>query len=353
MGTTTTACDLPFAFGGPAGRGRLRVEPEDFVVREIPICEPDGSGEHVWLKVRKRNANTDWAARQLARFAGVAPRDISYAGLKDRYAVTEQWFSVQLPGRADPDWSKARIEGVEILRAERHSRKLKRGALRGNSFAIRVCLRAGDRALIESRLSDIARRGFPNYFGEQRFGRQGGNLSAADAMLRGEGPRLERHVRGLYLSAARSFLFNLVLAARVTAGTWERAIAGDLIQLNGSRAWFRVDLDDEALIPRVESLDVHPTGPLWGRGALATEADARALESGCLADYAEWCAGLERAGLEQDRRALRAAAVDLTWNWETADHLQMEFTLPPGSYATALLRELIQSDAEGEFWETT
>jgi tRNA pseudouridine13 synthase len=351
MGTTTTPCDLPFAFGGPAGQGRLRVEPEDFVVREMPICEPDGAGEHVWLWVRKRNANTDWVARQLARFAGVAPRDVSYAGMKDRRAVTEQWFSIQLPGRADPDWSALQVEGVEILRAERHSRKLKRGALRGNVFAVRIREVVGDRALLESRLSEIARRGIPNYFGEQRFGRHGGNLAAADAMLRGEGPRLERHVRGLYLSAARSLLFNLVLGARVTDATWEQAIPGDVIQLNGSRAWFHADTADETLVRRVEQLDVHPTGPLWGRGELATVDAARALESQSLGDYAHWCSGLERAGLEQDRRALRVAAVGLAWHWETDGQLLLEFSLPSGSYATALLREVVHYDADAELME--
>lgn len=348
-----SATNLPFAFGGPAAQGRLRIEPEDFVVRELPVCEPDGVGEHVWLWVRKRNANTDWVARQLARFAGVAPRDVSYAGLKDRRAVTEQWFSVQLPGRADPEWSKLRVEGVEILRAQRHSRKLKRGALRGNAFAIRIGIVTGEPALVETRLSEIARRGIPNYFGEQRFGRQGGNLAAAAAMLRGEGPRLERHVRGLYLSAARSFLFNRVLAARVTAGNWDKAIPGDLIQLNGSRAWFHADMTDETLPRRIESLDVHPTGPLWGRGTLATGAESQAFERDCLADYADWCAGLERAGLEQDRRALRVAAVDLVWRWETAERLLLEFSLPSGSYATALLREILEPDTDAELMETT
>lgn len=348
MSTQENSSDeLPYAYGGPAGTGRLRVEPEDFQVQEIPVCEPDGAGEHVWLWVRKRNANTEWVARQLARFAGITPREVSYAGLKDRRAITEQWFSVQLPGRADPDWSAARIEGVEILRAERHSRKLKRGALRGNRFRLRIRAFAGSRPELERRLDLIAHRGIPNYFGTQRFGREGNNIAAAAAMLRGEGPRVERHVRGLYLSSLRSFLFNRVLAVRVAAGTWEQALPGDALQLDGSRAWFIAERSDPDIEQRIRALDVHPTGPLWGRGRLATEGAARTLESAAMADYGDWCAGLERAGLEQDRRALRVAVRDLVYHWESEDSVILEFALPAGSYATSVLREAIDTDAEG------
>lgn len=345
---STDDTELPFAFGGPAGSGRLRAEPEDFVVREMPICAPDGSGEHVWLHVRKRNANTEWAARQIARFAGVAPRDVSFAGLKDRRAVTEQWFSVQLPGRADPDWTRFEAEGVAVLEAARHSRKLKRGALRGNRFEIRVRDFVGDRAAAEARLQALAARGLPNGFGMQRFGRGGSNLEAAARMLRGEGGRPARHERGLYLSAARSHLFNRVLAARIAAGTWDTLLEGDVLQLDGGRAWFVADAGDPELPQRLRALDVHPTGPLWGRGELATAGAARALELSCLEPWAAWCAGLERAGLEQDRRSLRVRTADLSWAWSGGSDLSIAFALPPGSYATALLREVVAADGGEE-----
>ena len=347
----TAPTHLPYAFGSPAGSGRLRAEPEHFKVCEIPICEPDGAGEHVWLHVRKRNANTEWVARQLARYAGVQPRDVSYAGLKDRHAVTEQWFSIQLPGKADPDWSGLMIEGVTILRAERHSRKLKRGALRGNRFGLRVSGFAGAAAGVDARLQAISVRGMPNYFGEQRFGHGGQNISAARAMLQdGGGRRLPRHTRSLYLSALRSHLFNRVLAARVAAGNWDQLLSGDLLQLNGSRAWFKSE-PDATTLARVQALDVHPTGPLWGRGALESAADARQLEEAVLSTCSEDCSALERAGLEQDRRALRIKVGALSWNWQDAETLDLSFELPSGSYATVLLRELIETDdsaSEGE-----
>lgn len=338
--------ELPYAFGGPVGAGQLRAEPEDFQVQEMGICEPDGAGEHVWLWVRKRKANTEWVARQLARFAGVTPREISYAGLKDRHALTEQWFSVQLPGKADPDWQAARIEGVEILRAERHSRKLKRGALRGNRFRLRIRDYSGTRADLETRLAAIAQRGIPNYFGVQRFGRDGQNLAAAAAMLRGEGPRVDRHVRGLYLSAARSFLFNQVLAARVASGAWERMLLGDAIQLEGRRSWFIADGTDSSLEQRITDLEVHPTGPLWGRGALETQAEAHEFESALLAAYSDWCKGLERAGLEQDRRALRVVVGELEAEWLDDNDVVLQFSLPSGCYATSVLRELIETQTD-------
>lgn len=337
---------LPYAFGGPVGTGLLRAEPEDFQVQEIGICEPDGAGEHVWLWVRKRNANTEWVARQLARFAGVTPREVSYAGLKDRHAVTEQWFSVQLPGKADPDWSTARIEGVEILRAERHSRKLKRGALRGNRFRLHVRGYTGSRADLETRVAAIVGQGVPNFFGVQRFGRDGQNLTAAAAMLRGEGPRVDRHVRGLYLSAARSFLFNQVLAARVASASWAQVLLGDALQLDGSRSWFIADGSDPTLEQRIADLAVHPTGPLWGRGALGTQAAANELEAATLAAYSDWCKGLEHAGLEQDRRALRVAVRDIEAQWLDENDLVFQFSLPSGCYATTVLRELIETQVD-------
>lgn len=347
------ASALPYALGGPLGTGQLRVEPEDFQVQEIGICEPDGSGEHVWLWVRKRNANTEWVARQLARFAGVSPREVSYAGLKDRHAVTEQWFSIQLPGKADPDWQTTLIEGVEILRAQRHSRKLKRGALRGNRFRLRARAFNGNPETLTARVAVIVQRGVPNYFGVQRFGRGGQNLAAAAVMLRGEGPRIDRHVRGLYLSAVRSYLFNQVLAARVLAASWDRELAGDAIQLAGSRAWFIADGSDPTLEQRLADLDVHPTGPLWGRGPLATQAAAHELETSILSAYNDWCKGLERAGLEQDRRALRIAVPDLEIAWLDDTDVVVQFSLPSGCYATTVLRELIATQTDVNEEEAT
>ncbi len=333
--------DWPRALGAPEASARLRACAEDFRVDELRDGEPDGEGEHLLLHIRKRNRNTEEVARALARQAGVRARDVSYCGLKDRVAVTTQWFSVWLPGKADPDWSPLLGDDLELLGQARTRRKLQRGGLRGNRFSLVLREVRGDRTALEERLAVVAKQGVPNYFGEQRFGRDGGNLAAAVAMFGGRRVK-DRHRRGLLLSAARSFLFNEVLAARVRAGNWNQALPGEALQLSGSRSFFVVDEIDEAIEARLTSGDVLPSGPLWGRGGLPSAAAARAVEEQALAACGDFREGLEKAGLKQERRALRLAVADLRWRWlaEGRD-LQLTFDLPAGTYATAVLRELI------------
>ena len=334
---------LAHAWGDTPARGRLRVAPEDFQVSEIPLLEPGGEGEHVWLLVRKRLQNTADVAVLLARCAGVPLRDVSYAGLKDRQAVTEQWFSVHLPGSAAPDWSALESPDVSILREARHSRKLRRGALRGNRFCITVHDLVANPGALRQRLETIAAAGVPNYFGEQRFGRNGSNLRTAGRLFSNPRMRLSRHQRGLVLSAARSQLFNAVLSRRVSEASWNRALPGDAMQLQGSHSYFVATVVDAELQQRVAEHDVHPTGPLHGRGTAVVEAEALALEKAVLAGYSDWQAGLEAAGLKQERRALRLTLDDLEWTQPAAEALCLEFSLPAGAYATSVLRELLST----------
>ena len=335
---------LAYAHGKPGLTGRLRQLPEDFCVTELPLLEPDGEGEHVWLWIRKRNENTPRIAEQLARFAGVHPRQVSYAGLKDRRAVTEQWFSVQLPGRDAPDWEDLNSESLTVLRHARHSRKLRRGALKGNRFSITVRDIEGDAAELEARLTLIGDEGVPNYFGEQRFGRDASNLHTAQRLFANPGRRMPRNKRSLALSAARSFLFNQVLSRRVNAASWNAPIDGDAMQLSGSHSFFIAESIDAELLARVQKKDIHPTGPLHGRGDPPAQGSCRQLEQAVLAGHADWCAGLEAAGLKQDRRALRLMVHDLNWRKTGAAELLLEFSLPAGAYATCVLRELMQGE---------
>ncbi len=333
---------LPHAHGGPAGSGILRATPEDFEVEEVAGFAPDGEGQHVLLWVQKRNTNTDWLAGQLARFAGVKRRDVSYAGLKDRRALARQWFSVDLAGREAPDWSALGLDDVTVLRADRHRRKLRRGALEGNRFRIVVRELDADPAALAERLEAVRLEGVPNYFGEQRFGRDGGNLQAAEAMFQGKRVR-DRHRRGLYLSAARAWLFNDVLAVRITAGNWNRPLAGEVMMLAGSRSHFLVEAADAELERRVHEFDIHPTGPLWGRGELPTRAAAREVEAELPRRHPIFCRGLEQAGLEQERRPLRLPVPDLHWTHDPdARTLTLTFSLPAGAYATTVLREIVE-----------
>jgi tRNA pseudouridine13 synthase len=336
--------ELCHAWGGPVGSGRLRVAVEDFQVFEVPLVAPDGEGEHCWLLVRKTASNTQWVAGELAKFAGVPLSAVSYAGLKDRHAVTEQWFSVQLPGQAGPDWMSLRHAGFQVLSANRHHRKLKTGALLGNRFKLRVRAVDADPTLLQERLQQLASGGFPNYFGPQRFGLGGGNLDQAARLFRQPRRRVPRARRGLYLSAVRSALFNRVLAARVADGLWNQALPGDALQIEGKSACFVADSLDADIQQRLEALDVHPTGPLCGDGEPLCRGAARDYEARQVQDYRDWIDGLCDARLAPARRALRVVPRDLRWTAESDASWQLEFYLPAGSYATSLLAELLLVD---------
>jgi tRNA pseudouridine13 synthase len=332
---------LALSQGDPTASGLIRQSPEDFRVNEIPLLEPGGSGEHVWLQVRKRCENTSTVADKLARHAGVHPRNVSYAGQKDRNAVTEQWFSVHLPGRDEPDWSALDVENISVLQHVRHARKLQRGALRGNAFRIMLRDVTGERVQLEQRLQCVRAAGVPNYFGEQRFGRDGSNLLSAERLFANPRLKLSRHQRSMALSAARSLLFNQVLSRRVIAGSWDRPIAGDAMQLNGSHSFFVAEIVDAALRERAAEHDIHPTGPLCGRGTTPVTGECLALETAVIAGYKTLHEGLVAFGLRHERRALRVSVADLAWCWPEDDCLELSFSLPAGSYATAVLRELV------------
>lgn len=331
---------LPLAFGAPLLSAKIRTVPEDFQVDELPAFEPSGEGEHLLLTVRKRGANTVHVAKQIARWAGLPEIGVSYAGMKDRHAVTTQRFSVHLPKRVAPDPALLNDAEIEVLESTWHNRKLQRGALAGNRFKLVLRDVQGDAGLIDARLAQIAVRGLPNWFGEQRFGRDGGNVPAALAMFQGR--RMRKDQRSLLLSAARSALFNQVLAARVEQGNWDSALDGEVWMLDGSRSVFGPEAWCDALAERLARFDIHPSGPLWGEGELRSTGDAAALELGAISDEQslQLRAGLEDARLKQERRALRLRPALMQHQWLQPDVLELSFALPPGCYATAVLHEL-------------
>jgi tRNA pseudouridine13 synthase len=331
--------ELPRAYGEPPLHAELRRTPEDFRVDEVLGYDADGEGEHALLWVEKRGANTDWVAKELARFAGISPMNVGYAGLKDRHAVTRQAFTVQLAGKPDPDWKTFPLEEVKILASTRHKRKLKRGALRGNRFVLVLREVRGDTARAEEVLHAIATRGVPNYFGEQRFGREGGNIAQARAMFAGR--RVDRDKRSVLLSAARSHIFNGVLAARVERDAWDKPLDGEIWSLSGSRSWFGPEPFDETLAARLAQGDIHPSGPLWGDGEPPTNDEAGTLERDVAKANSDLTAGLANARMDQERRPLRLMPKDLRWRWLDEATLELAFELPAGAYATVVARELI------------
>ncbi|MNM71222.1 tRNA pseudouridine synthase D [compost metagenome] len=331
---------LPLAFGAPLLTAAIRSVPEDFQVDELPAFEATGEGEHLLLDIRKRGANTVAIAKRLAQWAGVPEMGVSYAGQKDRHAVTTQRFSVHLPKRVAPDLAMLESEEMQVLASTWHNRKLQRGALAGNRFKLVLRDVQGDQDAIAERLQTIAARGLPNWFGEQRFGRDGGNVPAALQMFAGR--RVRKDQRSMLLSAARSALFNRVLAARVEQGNWDVPLEGEVWMLDGSRSVFGPEPMSDVLAERLARFDIHPSAPLWGVGELRSTGAARALEDQALSDEQAIAlrTGLEQAELKQERRSLRLRPALMQHAWLDARTLEISFALPPGCYATAVLHEL-------------
>jgi len=330
---------MPRAFGEPLCSVVFRNKPEDFIVEEQLIFEPEGEGEHVYLQIKKRNTNTQWLAKQLAIFSGIKQRDVSYAGLKDRNAVTTQWFSLVLHPSKEPDWKKLDLEGIEILDVSRHRCKLRPGMVKINNFII--TLRDADCSLkvLEDRIDLIRQHGTPNYFGEQRFGHGGENIEQAKKLFEGSLTVKDRKLKGIYLSAARSYLFNKVLQERVRQGNWNKAIDGDCMILNGSNSFFKTEKSDSVIDKRISEFDIHPSGPLWGKGESSVSLDARQLEDTVLAKETIIMKGLESVNMKSDRRALRMRASEIKSEFIENKTIQLRLMLSSGLYATTLLRE--------------
>ncbi len=331
--------DLAYAYGQPEAQGCLKAQNIDFRVEEMMPIEMSGEGEHLWLKVEKDGANTDWVAQQLARHAGLKSIAVSYAGMKDRHAIATQWFSLHLPGMADPDFSGLISDEFKIIKQIRHNRKLKRGALSGNRFKIRMSDLEADVDILNERLSKIQQNGVPNYFGEQRFGRQMGNLIKAEKMFNRELKKISKQHRSLYLSSARSWIFNQILSARIQHENWLTPIAGDVFMLNGKSACFVDDMSDE-LSQRLQAKDINITACLWGEGESMATAETFDLEQSVAKDFDVFSKGLEDARLKQERRSMRLVPENMQWQINK-DSLDIQFQLPAGTFATMVLRECI------------
>lgn len=349
--------DWAHATGTPQAIALIKHTPEDFLVDEELGFDLTGNGEHLFLRVQKRNLSTTEVARKLANTLQLRNVDVGYAGMKDRRASTTQWFSVRLPAESETKIADLENAELTVLETQRNERKLKIGTHKTNHFALRLREVRGEAKHLEEKLHYMRQYGVPNYFGKQRFGRNLSNLHQVQALMSapaGSGKKLGRQRRSMLYSAARAYLFNQILSQRILLENWNQYVTGDVLNLNGTQRFFVVDSNgwDAELQQRLDTLDIHLTGSLSGRrdetDKYATRALAADIEDAVLAQFPDLVGGLERHGLQAGRRSLRFKPGDLNWQWHAETELALQFSLPRGAYATSLLRELCQFRDESD-----
>ncbi|BCA93779.1 tRNA pseudouridine synthase D [Legionella antarctica] len=331
--------DWPRVFGKPESCATFKLVPEDFQVNEFFNGQFSGEGEHIVLKIEKRGLTTEDVIKSLARLVNKPVKLISYAGLKDRQALTTQWLSIHAPGEEIEGVNTLEGSGWKVLEYTRHHKKLRPGFLTGNHFVMKLRDVSNADELVK-RIEQIKVTGVPNYFGEQRFGREGGNLIKAEEFLVQGRKVKDRFLKGMYCSAARSWLYNLILSKRVKELTWNTPLPGDVMQLKGSNSIFAIDEVDSELVRRIKEKDISPATPLPGKRKNMVKKTALQLIDSVYADWQPWLTGLEKQGLEEAWRAnvLHIEQLD----YKLKDNIaELSFTLPAGSYATAVLRELV------------
>ncbi len=362
----STLAALAYAYGVPAVSATIKQQLNDFIVDEELGFNCTGNGEHLYLRVQKSDLSTPDVARRLQAVTDLPLVAIGYTGMKDRRGECSQWFSLPLEASAE-----YKIKGIEdanlaILETQRNSRKLKIGSHKRNHFQLRLRDCEGDPAQFDARLRQIQISGLPNYFGEQRFGRDLSNLAQVQALMEqvvgsaeNSGPAAtdlqhQHFKRGMLYSAARAYLFNQVLSSRIEAGNWNTYTPGDVLNLAGTDRCFAVAAGawDEQLQRRLQEFDVHLTGPLAGavdpKDKYISHGKVADIEDAVLRQYAVLVQGLKRCGLNSARRPLRFVPIQLEWHWETATVLSLRFALSRGSYATSLLRELCNVNSSNQ-----
>ncbi|EJD6312119.1 tRNA pseudouridine(13) synthase TruD [Raoultella ornithinolytica] len=338
--------ELTWLHGKPQGQGILKANPEDFVVVEDLGFAPDGEGEHLLVRILKTDCNTRFVADALAKFLKIHAREVSFAGQKDKHAVTEQWLCARLPGKEMPDLSKFQLEGCQVLEYARHKRKLRLGALKGNQFTL-ILREISDRDDVERRLQAVAVQGVPNYFGAQRFGIGGSNLLGALRWAESGAPLHDRNKRSFWLSAARSGLFNQQVSIRLKKPEFNQVVDGDALQLAGRGSWFVATPEERAqLQERVDNRELMITAALPGSGEWGSQREALAAEQAAVAEETQLQALLVREKVEAARRAMLLYPQQMSWNWWDDVTVELRFWLPAGSFATSVVRELINTTGD-------
>lgn len=333
-----------YLHGKPEVKALFKQQADDFQVTEVLGYKPSGQGEHIYLWLEKTNLNTAFVAEQIAKFTGLPLRAVTYAGRKDKHAKAYQWFAVHCPGNKDFDWSAFTLSGAKVLKAIRHQKKLRVGQLKGNEFVIHLrqlsCLNG-----IEQRIKQIGQQGVPNYFGDQRFGdsrhhSKGGNLALGQQMLNGEVIR-NRNKKNLAISVLRAWLFNEFIHQRIAQQHFFTPMEGDVFCLAGSNSFFCADSIDCEIEKRLAEQDIQISAPMWGKGELASQGQAKTFEQEIAEQQPVLTEGLAKLGLKQERRPIRLFPANLDWKMSGTD-LTISFFLPSGCFATSVLRELVQ-----------
>lgn len=338
--------ELTWLHDKPQSSGLLKANPEDFLVVEDLGFEPDGEGEHILVRILKNGCNTRFVADALAKFLKIHAREVSFAGQKDKHAVTEQWLCARVPGKEMPDLTQFQLEGCQVLEYARHKRKLRLGSLKGNQFTL-VLREVKGRDEVEARLQAIVDRGVPNYFGSQRFGIGGSNLQGALRWAESGAPVRDRNKRSFWLSAARSALFNQIVSERLKKPDFNQVVDGDALQLSGRGSWFVASVEEQATLQaRVDARELMITAALPGSGDWGTQRDALAFEHTVLAEETALQSLLEREKVEAARRAMLLYPQQMSWNWWDDVTVELRFWLPAGSFATSVVRELINTTGD-------
>ena len=333
--------ELNYFYGKPTVHGLYKQQYEDFIVIEELGFDLTGEGEHILVYLEKKDCNTIYVAEQLAKYVGISAKNVSYAGLKDRQAVTQQWFSLHMPGKETPDFSQFDLAGCRILQINRHNKKLKIGALKGNRFKI-ILRNLSDKQVIEPKLNLIKQYGVPNYFGEQRFGREQNNIIQAIKWASGEISVKDRKKRSFYLSAARSAIFNQIVSQRIEQNIQQTVLDGDILQLSKSNSWFVSNSDELPLLQqRLQNGEINITAPMVGDSPLGTASVALEFETSCLKRWSCFEELFKKERMATIRRSILLRPEQFEWQWISENDIEISFYLPSGCYATSVLRELI------------
>jgi tRNA pseudouridine13 synthase len=327
-----------YPYGVPQIAAVLKSTAADFEVEEILGFEPDGEGEHLFLWVEKRGLSTNELIARMAKDHDLPPNTFGYSGLKDKHALTRQWLSLHLPGKEAP-FDQPTGEGYRVLRQLRHHKKLRPGTHKFNRF--RICLREvaelPDATL--QQIDSVRELGFANYFGHQRFGRKQDNVEQALAQLGTR--RLSRTRKSMLLSSLRSHLFNQILATRIELGHWQTPLEGDVFMLRGSHSIFSEPLD-AALLERFRQQDISNCASLYGSGRILMTARSAEIEQQIFTENTDITNCLERHDSRLQMRPLRVAAESFSFDHDpAAGLLQLDLSLPTGSYVTTMLEHFL------------